>query len=108
MKKEFKDLHDKAISIENELVTTIAEKTAKKPLRLFKNPEEKMMDGTIYDYPYGYWVDKHDCYNEGRIMSVQGEKVTLYMTGEGFTDNMFKTTLWSIPFDSLIDLLKYL
>lgn len=80
----------------------IKELTKDKPFELFDkdNPDED----EILELPIGYMVDKYEGYNQGAIWKVQGEDVTLFLTGENYGE-LWETELNQISFDNQVELL---
>lgn len=98
-------LHDKAIDVIANVQRIIREKTADNPLILFT--DETIDSDAVYDFPYGYYVNKWGNHCEGVIQQVKGDDVVLFYTGEEFGETQ-KMTVDQMPFESLIDLLNYI
>ena len=85
--------------------------TADKPLILFDKDKIDTKEGVssdeIYDFPIGYYVGKHGDYLQGVVMKVEGDNVTLFLTGEEFGD-IWHQYLSDLPFETLVDLLEIL
>ena len=106
MKEEHEALQELANDTIRSVIDAIRTATAEKPLTLF-NSEDENLEDEIYDYPYGYFVSKHSFYIQGQVMSVKGDEVVLFLTGEDWGD-LHHTELSQLPFESLVDLLSYL
>lgn len=79
----------------------IIELTKDKPFSLF---DKDSIPEDLYDLPIGYNVNKYQEYDQGAIMRVQGEEVTLFFTGELYGQT-FETELDQISFDNQVQLL---
>lgn len=78
--------------------------TAENPLILFDDKIDSD-DERLYELPLGYVIDKYENYNEGTVMKVQGNDVTLFMRGEYFGD-IVETELDQLPFTSKVQILE--
>lgn len=103
---DYKALQQRANDVIAEVIKTIREATAEKPLTLFDSEDEDLQDA-IYDYPYGFFVSKHSFYVQGQVMTVKGDEVVLFLTGEDWGD-LHHLSLGDLPVESLVDLLSYL
>ena len=110
-KEQIKELVERA----NESITNVAQAirtlTTDKPLILFDkdkiDTEEGISSDEVYDFPYGYFVGKYESYLSGVVQKVEGNEVTLFLTGEEF-GGVYEITLDQLPFESLVDLLHIL
>lgn len=81
--------------------------TADKPLILFDKDNVEGDEDEIYDLPIGYNVGKYDSYSQGAVWKVEGDDVTLFLTGEEFGE-LWHQKVDDLPFSSQVDLLSYL
>lgn len=107
MKAEHEALQELANDTIRSVIDTIRTATKEKPLTLFTVRDDENFQDEIYDYPYGYFVSKHSYYVQGQVMTVNGDEVVLFLTGEDWGD-LHHTELSQLPFESLVDLLSYL
>ena len=101
-KAEILNVVNRAKSALTEVPKAIVEITKDKPFELFTKenvPED------LYDLPIGYNVNKYQEYDQGAIMKVQGNEVTLFFTGELYGQT-FETELDQISFDNQVQLLS--
>jgi len=109
-KKQIAKLQAKANKLYADVILAIIELTAENPLILFdksKVDEDDELRDNIYEFPYGYYVGKYQYYNQGAIMKVHGNSVTLFLTGEEWGEE-HEQDLDEVPYSSLVDLLTYL
>lgn len=106
MKTEHKELQQTAKDVNEKVIETIRRVTTEKPLILFDSKADDLED-EIYDYPYGFFVSKYNYYIQGQVMSVKGNEVVLFLTGEDWGE-FHDLILDDLPIESLIDLLSYL
>ena len=106
-KNLLKDLQDKAYAVSESIMNVIIEMTMDKPLIVFES-EDLVDDDAIWELPFGYYVDKHENYNEGRIQKVCGDEVTLFLISEGIHGESHTQTLSEVPYESLVQLLTFL
>jgi len=99
-----------------EVTDTIKNDTKDNPLNVFTLNEDgdpvdidgELMDpDAIYDLPYGYVVGKYNEYFQGVVKVVNGNDVTLYMTGEEFGE-LWDTEVDQLPFETRVELLNFL
>ena len=106
-KAEIKSLRDRADKVFAEVHDAIISLTAKKPFELFdRNKSREDIEDEIYDYPHGYSVGKYGDYMQGAIQKIEGNQVSLYLTGEDNWGEEYWVGLDSIPFACLIDVLE--
>jgi len=109
-KKQIVELQVKANKFYDDVINAIKKLTAENPLVLFdssKIDEDDELRDSVYEFPYGYFVSRHGFYVQGAIMKVNGNDVTLFLTGEGWGDT-HEQELSEVPYSSLVDLLTYL
>jgi hypothetical protein len=106
-----KELIEKANEVETQVRETLIRLTEKSPLILFDkdkiDTEEGISNDEVYDFPYGYFVGKHEDHLSGVVQKVEGNEVSLFLTGEEF-GSIYEITLDQLPFGSQIELLTYL
>jgi hypothetical protein len=83
MKKEdLQKIEDTALEAVNKMRTAFKDYVKENPIILF-TPEEAEEDGDIInDMPSAFDVSKHFYYLEGKVMKVEGDNFTLFLTGE--------------------------
>jgi hypothetical protein len=109
-KNELIALKDTANKVCFDLENTIKDLTKKNPLTLFtKEDSEKdeFQDKVYDDYPYGYTVSKHGYYLQGAVQKVEGNDVTLFLTGEDWGEE-YEVGLSELPFGSQVEILAIL
>lgn len=106
MKTELQELQNQANEIIEKILETIRTATAEKPLTLFSEDDENIED-EIYEFPYGFFVSKHSYYVQGQVMTVKGDDVTLFLTGEDWGEH-HEMGLNELPIESLIGLLEFI
>jgi hypothetical protein len=104
-KAELKQLATDADDIIGKVMEAVRNLTAENPLILFDR--EKADVDEIHNYPSGFNVDKYGTYEQGAIMKVEGNAVTLFLTGDNWGQE-YHTELQWISFDSVVQLLTYL
>lgn len=109
-KEDIRNLESSANLLYVNVILAIRELTAENPLVLFdksKVDEDEELRDNIYEFPYGYYVGKYQYYNQGAIMKVHGNSVTLFLTGEEWGEE-HEQELDEVPYSSLVNLLTYL
>lgn len=89
---------------------TIVELTKENPLILFdkdKIDEDDEIQDSIYELPYSYYVGKYQYYLPGVVWRIEGENVTLFMTGEEWGET-WEQELHFVPIESRLDVLEHL
>ena len=109
-KEELIKLADASDNAENEVYMAIERLTKDKPFIVFDpekvDTEEGLSRDEIFELPYGYNVGKHGYYDEGRVQSVQGIDVKVYMLGEDNDGEIFEMELHQIPESSRTEILR--
>jgi hypothetical protein len=108
MKKvEIETLQEQGWNSIRSVAAAIRELTAENPLVLFTKEQAEKEEVEIYDFPYGYNVDKYSTYQQGAVMEVQGDDVKLFLTGDEF-GQVWDSELEYIPFECQLQILSYL
>ena len=111
-KDELVALQTGATKTSAKVYQTIVELTKDEPLILFKKDdlteeEDDALQEEIYEMPYSYYVGKYQYYLPGVVWKVQGDNVTLFMTGEEWGET-WEQELHFVPIDSRVDILEHL
>ena len=108
-KKDLSFLQETANRVYDEVTEAIKDLTRKNPLQLFTQEDTEKSDfcDTVYEHPYGYFVSKHGYYVQGAVQKVEGDEVTLFLTGEDWGEEHTQS-VGELPFESQISLLTYL
>ena len=106
-KKQIKELVTRA----NEAIANVAHAvrtlTEGNPLILFDKDTVQGDDDEIYDMPIGYTVNKYEDYLQGAVWKVEGDEVTLFLTGESW-GQLYYQNVNDLPFDSQTEILNLL
>lgn len=108
-KKDLSFLQETANKVYDEVTKVIKDLTRKNSLQLFTQEETEAQDfcDKVYEYPYGYFVSKHGFYIQGAVQKIEGDDVTLFLTGEDWGEE-HTVSVGELPFESQISLLTYL
>jgi hypothetical protein len=106
-KNDLLKLQTDAGNISRLVEETIKSLTKDNPLVLFDRENLKDEENEPYDFPSGFNVDKYGSYEQGAVMRVEGEAVTLFLTGDNYGQEYHTELCW-ISFDNQIGILTYL
>lgn len=107
MDAKTKRLHDRAWKAVSDASALINSKTAENELVLFTEDQIETNDDLLNEMPYGFFIDKHGFYIEGKVQRIFNGDVELFLTGEDYGEKHL-TTLDELPVESLLYILHYL
>lgn len=106
-KKQIKQLVTEANKVFANVAHAVKTLTEKNPLVLFTKEQAEEDQDSVFDMPYGYYVNKYEYYLQGAVQKVEGNDVTLFLTGEDWGDTI-SVCVDDLPFSSQIELLERL
>lgn len=103
-KKQIKQLVTDANKAIANVAHAIITLTAGNPLILFDKDNADAEADDIYDLPIGYTVNKYEDYLQGAVWKVEGDDVTLFLTGESW-GQLYSQNVNDLPFESQTEIL---
>ena len=97
------EIKTKGFALIEEAINVI-EEASKTPIQLFNDDIDC---DNIDEYPYAYYVTKHNMYLTGNIMKLIDGKAEIFMNGEEWGE-IYSIPINEIPVESLFLLMDYI